>query len=177
MSNRFTNSDASLADVKAWIQERLEQGVWCPACHQHAKIYKRRLNAAVCYVLNLLYKAHKASGVLDPARAEFVHVPSLITEKSADNPRRAAAVRGDAAKLKHWGLIEEQPGKRGDGSKRVGYYRITPRGIAFVQGQITVPSYVWIYNETVIDRAVTERTSFEEALSKKFNYAELMSNV
>ena len=75
---------------------------------------------------------HRASGSVSVDAAEWLHVPSYIAEMVADHPRRAAAVRGDWAKLKFWGLIEEKPDVRDDGSPRVGYWRMTPLGRQFV---------------------------------------------
>ncbi len=170
---RFTNPAASLGQAKEWLAEHLETGATCPCCLQYAQVYKRRLNAAMAFVLVLIEQWHEAQG-LPVGQTEWLHVPSHIVKEAAGNPGRAAAVRGDWAKLKHWELIEEQPSQRGDGSRRVGFYRITQRGIDFVRGTISVQSYIWIYNEARLDRLVTERVTIREAMGIKFNYSELM---
>ena len=161
----------TLEVAKQWLRDRYEAGAHCPLCHQFAKLYKRKLNAAMAYVLVLIYRWHKTK---PEGHLEWLHVPSHIAKEGAGNARRAAAVRGDWAKLKHWGLIQEQPGRRSDESKRMGYYRITDRGIAFVNGQITVQSHIWIYNETMLDLPVFEKVSIRDTLGLKFNYADLM---
>lgn len=173
---KFDIENATLEQAKAWLRARFNDGADCPCCHQHVKLYKRPLNAAMAYVLFLVYRWHTgktAGGLPNP---EWLHVPGHIAKEVAGNPRRAAAVRGDWAKLTHWGLLEAQASKRDDGSKRTGYYRITERGIAFVRGMCTVQSYIYIYNETMLDRPIMERTSFRECLGLKFNYDDLMQS-
>lgn len=174
MTGRFADLTKSVWEAREWILENADDGVICPCCNQHAQVYKRRLNAAMAYVLTLIEEWHYDQGVA-VGQGEWLHVPSYIAQKAASNPSRAAAVRGDWAKLKHWELIEEQPTQRGDGSRRVGYYRITQRGIDFVRGVISVQAYIWIYNEARLDRTVTERVTIREAMGIKFNYADLMA--
>ncbi len=168
------NPHPTLEQAKAWLRSHFETGAQCPLCTQYVKLYKRKLNASMAYVLVLIYRWHRAQ---PEGHKEWLHVPSHIAKEGGDNARQTAAIRGDWAKLKHWGLIEEYPAKREDGSKRIGYYRITPQGIAFVRGQSSVQAYIWIYNETVLQRPVLERVSIRDTLDKKFHYADLMAGV
>jgi hypothetical protein len=164
-------SDASLSEAKRWLRDRYEKGAACPCCNQHTKLYKRPLNKSMAYVLTLIAKFY------DDAEhsGEWLHVPSYIAEVVADNPRRAAAVRGDWAKLKLWGLIEEKPGTRSDGSPRVGYYRLTTLGRRFVDREVKVASHVYIYNGKPMPRTVEEMVSIDDALGKDFNYGDIMA--
>lgn len=174
MSGKFDMPDASLEQAKTWLRDRFEKGAHCPLCNQHVKLYKRNLNAAMTYVLVLIYRWHMAQ----PADSrEWLHVPSHISEVVVDNARRAAAIRGDWAKLRHWDMIDKQPGRRPDKSKRVGCYRITPRGIAFVRGEIAVQSHVWLYNEVMLNRPVLERVRIKDTLGIKFSYSDLMAGL
>ncbi len=170
--------DASLEEAKVWLREQFEKkGARCPCCQQFVKLYKRRLNASMAYVLILLYRYdQRHGGARNGTQDPWVHVPSYLVEASSANIRRAAAIRGDWAKLKYWGLIEELDTKREDGSKRAGYYRITERGKGFVLGNFKVPPYIFLYNEKVLDRPVAadEWITIGEALGKKFDYTELM---
>lgn len=160
---------ASLEMAKTWLRERVEKGTACPCCHQYAKLYKRPLNKSMAFVLLLI--ARYFEGALPQ---EWLHVPSYIAEVVGDNPRRAAAVRGDWAKLKLWGLIEEKPGERADGSPRVGYYRMTPLGRQFVARKVKVPSHVFIYNAEALQRVVEETVTIDDALGREFSYNEIM---
>jgi len=83
-------------------------------------------------------------------------------------------VRGDWAKLKYWGLIEEKPDVRDDGSPRVGYWKMTPLGRQFARRQVKVPSHVYIYNGEALQRAVEEQITIDDALGTEFSYDEIM---
>jgi len=179
---RFRYEDGSLEEIRSWLKAHIDKGAECPCCNQVVKLYKRRLNKSMAAVLALIYrwernrqKALEAGTATAEQLIPFVHVPSLIAELGAQNPRQAAALRGDFAKLKHWGLLEQMPAKRDDGSKRTGYWKITERGTQFMRGQIKVEAYVWIYNEAVITtRPVLELVTIREALKTTFNYQDLM---
>ena len=135
------------------------------------------MNKSMAYVLLLLARYYRRADVQPD---EWLHVPSYIAEMAASNPRRAAAVRGDWAKMKLWGLIEEKPGTRDDGSSRMGYYRMTDLGRQFVARAVRIPAYVYIYNGEPLKRPgrpVEELITIDEALGKDFSYAEIMAAV
>lgn len=165
----FAQPRASLEDAKTWLRARFGKGATCPCCNQFVKLYKRPFNKSMAYVL-LLMECYFRS---DPAE-EWLHVPSYIAEMVSDHPRRAAAVRGDWAKAKYWGLIEEKPDVRDDGSPRVGYWKLTPLGRQFVRRQVKVPSHVYIYNGEALQRAVEDQITIDDALGTEFNYDEIM---
>ena len=162
---------STLVEAKKWLRARFAQGATCPACNQFVKLYKRKFNKSMAYVL-LLMESHFMGDVVD----EWLHVPSYIAEMVSDNPRRAAAVRGDWAKLKFWGLIEEKPDVRADGSPRVGYWKLTPLGRQFARRQVKVPSHVYIYNGEALQRTVEEMITIDDALGTEFSYDEIMGN-
>jgi hypothetical protein len=165
----FNAQGASLEDAKRWLRARFNKGAACPCCQQFVKLYKRPFNKSMAYVLLLMASYFRG----DPVE-EWLHVPSYIADMASDNPRRAAAVRGDWAKMKLWGLIEEKPGTRDDGSPRVGYYRLTTLGRRFVNREVKVPSHVYIYNGEPLRRMVTEEITIDDALGTEFNYDEIM---
>ena len=165
----FQQEHASLEDAKKWLRVRFGKGATCPCCAQHVKLYKRSLNKSSAYVLLLMECYFRGDSV-----EEWLHVPSYIAEMAADNPRRAAAVRGDWAKMKFWGLIEEKPEVRSDGSPRAGYWKLTSLGRQFCRRQATVPSHVFIYNAEVLQRAVDTQITIDDALGTEFNYDEIM---
>lgn len=165
----FDARGASLEDAKKWLRTRFTKGATCPCCNQFVKLYKRKFNKSMAYVLLLIESYFRGDHV-----EEWLHVPSYIAEMVADHPRRAAAVRGDWAKMKLWGLIEEKPGTRDDGSSRVGYYRMTMLGRRFARREVRVPSHVFIYNGEPMHRIVSEEVTIDDALGNKFSYAEIM---
>jgi len=153
----------TLEDAKAWLRARFEEGARCPCCDQFVKLYKRKLNSTMARALILVYHYFER-----PDADEWLHVPSYLNWTQA---------LGDAAKLHRWALIEPKGGIRDDGSTKVGYYRITDLGRRFVRGEASVPKYVYLYNQKVVNRsdADTTRTTITEALGDRFDYAELMS--
>ena len=167
----FNKPNASLEDAKKWLRQRFGKGATCPCCNQFVKLYKRPFNKSMAYVLLLMARYYRR---IEVKNDEWLHVPSYIAEVAVGNPRRAAAVRGDWAKLKFWGLIEEKPDVRADGSPRVGYWRLTPLGRQFVAREVKVPSHVYIYNSEPLQRAVDEQITIDDALGTEFSYAEIM---
>jgi len=159
----------TLVDAKKWLRVRFGKGATCPCCNQFVKLYKRSLSKSSAYVLLLMECYFRGDSV-----EEWLHVPSYIAEMVSDNPRRAAAVRGDWAKMKFWGLIEEKPDVRADGSPRVGYWKLTPLGRQFARRQVKVPAHVYIYNGASLPRVVEEMVTIDDALGKDFSYAEIM---
>lgn len=161
----------TLEEAKRWLRARFGKGAPCPACNQFVKCYRRPMNKSMAFVLLLIARYYRR---YDVKPEEWLHVPSYIAEVVASNPRRAAAVRGDWAKLKYWGLIEEKPETRADGSPRVGYWRLTQLGRQFVNREVKVPSHIFVYNGEALERAVEERISIDDALTTDFNYSEIM---
>ena len=152
----------SLAEARAWLHRHRDQGVICPCCDQFVKRYARPFTRSMAYVLLILaryYRKHSTK--------EWLHVPSFIAEQTASNPRRAAAVRGDWAKMVHWGLIEKKTSGRG-------LYRLTDRGRQFAQRTLKIPSHVFIFNKEKLPFPAPRLISINDALRHAFNYAEIM---
>ena len=160
----------TLEDAKKWLRLRFGKGATCPCCNQFVKLYKRPFSKSMAYVLLLVASYFRG----DPVD-EWLHIPSFVAEMVSDNPRRAAAVRGDWAKLKFWGLLEEKPDVRDDGSPRVGYWKLTPLGKQFVARQVKVPSHVYLYNGEPLQRTVETMITIDDALGTEFSYDEIMS--
>lgn len=151
-----------LSEVRAKLYEDMEKGTSCPCCGQFVKLYKRPLTSSMAYGLILMYKL----------KLEWIHIEDYF--KSL--PHLPSSIRGDVAKLKYWGLLEARMGLRPDGSKRNGYYRVTPKGKEFVEGKTVVPSHVKLYNNKFLGFD-NDYVSIKQSLGKKFNYGELMGYV
>ena len=149
----------TLEEARAYLKEHWGKGVECPCCRQHVKLYKRKIYARLAYDLISLHN-------LDRENNLFFHVRDIGLPEAGG---------GDFAKLKHWGLVEEKPNE--DDEKRTsGYWRITPRGRAFVRNVIPVEKYLFFYNGRIY-KCSDEHQSIIEALGKKFNDGELMRPV
>jgi len=154
-----------LWQAREWLLGARSEGTTCPCCGQYARVYKRRLNYAMAYALVLVYRHFS----LKP-ETEWLHLPSFL------NGRGVLARGGDPAKLRYWGLLVGSGGVRDDDSGRVGEYRITELGRAFVERMTDVPAHLYLYNNDVLGSG-DQRIYIDEALGKHFNYAELMSSM
>jgi hypothetical protein len=155
-----------LAEAKDWLRDRFKDGEVsdCPCCAQTVKRYKRTLNAAMARVLLAIYK--------ESPEGRWVYVPRLI--ETLNVPKG-----GDYAKMRFWGLIESRNDVEGDvredGSKRVGWWRITEAGVTFAQNAARLPKYLYTYNNDVVKREPTPTINIYEALGEKFDYAGIMA--
>jgi len=141
------------------------KGTFCPVCRQYVKVYTRALNSAMAEVLLIIRDYFNNVDAMN-----WLHVEKYMKRI----PDIRAALRGDFPKLRHWGLIEQQVGVRGDGSPRVGFYRITQKGEDFIDLKIKVPSHVVLFNKEVLG------FSDDEILISQvpnFDYTEMMNTV
>ena len=160
-----SGKDESLHDAKRFVADHIREGVICPCCQQHAKLYKRRLNATKAALLLSLCSVHVRQEAI-----EWTHV-SDIPWKGTD----ARGAGGELAKLELWGLIERKPKDPTNTKSRCsGMWRATKKGIEFALRRLTVPKYVYTYNACA-EAFSTVQVTIDEALDKKFNYAELMA--
>lgn len=142
------------------------KAVPCPCCQRLVKIYKRRFNSGMALALVYIYREymHVRSGGSDA----WVHVERLLRDKKAPT-----GTRGDFHKLRYFGLIEQAEGMRADGSPRNGYWRITTKGILFVEERVKVPTYAIFYNQEMLALDGPD-IGIRQALGTKFNYEGLM---
>jgi len=140
-----------------------EDGVSCPCCDQLAKVYRRALPSAAARVLIEMWKR-------DEGR-DYLYVPAIL-DKMTGTP----AMGGYGVISHFWELIEAQPGRREDGSDRVGWWRLTDRGRVFVRGLIPVHKYALIYNGKCLGLN-GEMITIVQALGNKFDYRSLMDGV
>ena len=156
-----------LATLRQEIIDNREEGCQCKICDQNVKLYKRNFNSAMSLVMIKIAEETKAlEGFQTPI---WIQVENLL-KAAPDIPSTA---RGDFPKAVHWGLLEKQPGERDDGSTRMGFYQITQKGEDFVNGKITIPKWVKLYNKEIIGFA-EDPITIKEALGTKFNYEEMM---
>lgn len=139
------------------MEQDIDKGYICQCCGCFVKRYTRSFNSNMAMCLLLLYKFNERG---------FVKVEDFLI-------RNGQKRCGDFSYLVHYGFLEKQVGKREDGSSRNGYYKLTGRGMMFVEGKLTAPEKFMILNnkfEGFKGREITIR----EALGKAFNYDELM---
>jgi hypothetical protein len=164
MSNTASDS-LTLKEARDLMRPLLKKGVACLCCHQLSKLYVRKMTSAMVYGLILLYKEVKDKP--DPEH-HYIHLENFF--KKLDIP---SSIRGDAPKLRFWGLIETMDGNKEDGNPSTGFYRLTKEGISFVLGRSLVSKSIRIYNNTFYGYEGPE-IDIHVAIKGKFNYTELM---
>jgi hypothetical protein len=133
-----------------------EKEMHCPCCGRYAKIYARTLHQNPAEKLVTLYTMGGGDW--------FFHTSRLV--------KRGETSIGDFTKAKYWGLIEER--QNDDVTKKTsGYWRLTSKGIAFVEREISIPKHAYIFDDKVIGFS-EERMFITDCFKKYFDYEELM---
>lgn len=134
-------------------------GYRCPCCGQFVKEYARKLNSSMARVLILIYQS---------GNFEYLHVEDFLKKLNRGD------LRADFHKLRYWGLLKKKIENREDGSARNGFYKISPLGIMFVEGKLTVNEKILIFNNE-FKGFTGNQINIHQALGNKFSYKELMS--
>lgn len=126
----------------------------CPCCGRPSKVYKRKFIGNMAAALCLLVR-----------HGDWIHVRKM--------PRFVADDRVISF-LAYWNLAVPKSSDNPDKKPASGIWKATPRGKAFVERLIKIPAYLYIRNGHILGKEPTY-IDIEEALSKTFNYRELMS--
>jgi hypothetical protein len=167
--NMSLGPDTTLGEAWKLIEDNCEDGLPCPLCGQRVQVYRRGINSEMAWVAIRLYRHSLENG------SKYAYMPDISAGKKHFG-------WGDYAKLRHWGVLEEQPGTREDGSSRVGFWRITQLGRQWVEGAISLPRYVRVYNNQPLgpptpyskNGKLRPLVSIRDALGIKFDYEKLM---
>ncbi len=149
----------TLAEARGDVMRMRGNGVVCPCCDSYCRVYRRKFHSEMARFLVTMVVRHR----LDP---RWFHVREVVAGGSG-----ATKSSTDGSYLAHWGLVEPKP--KTSGEKSSGLYRPTEKGAVFVDGRITVPSHIFLYNNQVEGWSDTQ-TTIQEALGNRFNYPELM---
>lgn len=143
-----------------FFQEAAEPaGTICPICDRFGKIYSRKHNRAMAESLVWLFQF-------------YLRAPGQFASIGQDSPRFVLKNGGSLASNRWWGLVEQEENE--DPKKHTsGHWRITDRGLAFVKGEIFIPSHVLTYNADAIDFSKSQ-TDISTSLGRPFDYRELM---
>ena len=119
----MTELGITLGEARGHLNTRKMTGkaTRCPCCDQTVKIYKRTITKSMLHNLMQFCIAYPHE----------VHVKKLWVGANA----------GDAAKLRHWGLIKQVS---------TGNYVATHEGTEFVLGNHFVPTHVFLFNTVKI---------------------------
>jgi len=159
--------EMTLGDARQQLRGLAYEGHRCPCCTQFTKVYRRKIHASMAHALIMMYRIDQTL----PRDAKWIQIAEVLAHRQV----------ADAAKLKHWGLIEEEQAIREDGSGRTGWWQLTDLGRRFVRGNALVNKYVLIFDgRKLTDKPQEEMggpVTIQECLGKKFNYRDLMVGV
>lgn len=154
--------NAPLRDAKTLMAEKIIDGTQCPCCTQHAQIYTYRLYATSAMALIKLYNLDKFNDA-----GEF-HVKDFA-EATGLHPRAS-----HFAELRFWELVQKSDRKADKTQKSSGYWSITDKGKAFVEGRIKVKESIRIFNNDFYGFS-GDPITIEQALGNKFDYQQAMN--
>ena len=104
----------------------------CPCCDQSVGRYRRRLSKGQIYFLIELFIEYKRTGKIWHF---YNSIKDSVKEKYGNNV-------SDYSKIKDWGLMGSKGDYDPDG-KSTGYYCISKKGVAFLNGNIYIPKYLY----------------------------------
>lgn len=139
----------------------VRNGDHCHGCRQLVQIYRRSLTHSSARVLIEMWYH-------DEGR-DWLYMPPIIDRMGTGHPPGGYGTLGQ-----WWGLVERMPGVRDDGSNRIGMWRLTDLGRAWVLGEVNVPKYAYLYNQELLEVSGPSWLILQ-ALGTKFNYYELMA--
>jgi hypothetical protein len=151
----FTDTD-SLGAARAWLRTQLKGGANCPCCTQRAQVYRWSLYSTAVRALAFY---HRLGGT-----RTFVHTPALR--------ELGHTGQGDAARLRLWGLVEEENVRRPDGG-RSGWWRVTQAGEDWLMGLTVIDKYALVYSGRCLGFE-GPKVNVLQALGTKFDWNDLM---
>jgi hypothetical protein len=159
--------EPTLSEARQALQVKLDKGAECPCCGHYAKRYRRALSALMARYLIALYHLTKDGS--------WVHNRDVLAQ--IENRGSNAS---DYNYLRHWGLTQpadssrEEDKKAGRKPGANGQWRITRKGMEFVEGAIRVPQRLVHVGKKIEGFSGVDIT-IRDALATKFDYAELMA--
>lgn len=138
--------------------DRIKHPVDCPICEKNIEIHGESLNKQK---VELLIKACRI--VINGQK--YFHAGNDLGV--------TYAIGGGWAKLKHWGLIEQQPNPDDPEKFIKGMWTATEKAMLFIGRQLTLPSKVYLYNSRLISEHRKE-IDVVEAIGDLDTYNELM---
>lgn len=145
----------TLAEAKARLRARLDEGMRCPCCGQYAKKYRRKFNSGMARALINIYKRG------DRGKLDWVYIPNLPAKSREEG------------KIAYWRLLEEATIQREDGG-RAGWWHVTRLGEHFIISGMRIPKIVLVYDAVCLGFDRTEMVSIQDCLGDGFDLSELM---
>jgi len=126
----------TLQQARDLVRSHRDDGIQCPCCDRWVQVYRRSITRSQVRFLAQLFKlARRKAAATDVA---LVNIPVDVREIEGQHMRG-----GDYAKLSLWGLIYRSV-------EAPGHWYITPKGIGWLQGDISVDRYAHVIDNELI---------------------------
>lgn len=153
-SNEPPPMSATLGQAMDWMERQAFDGVDCPVCGRWTQVYTWSLRDSW---INVMREAAR-----DPQ--EWFTLADYAKKKVQNS-----------ALLRHWGLIERADGRREDGLRSSGKYRITDLGMRFLRGTASVPRQLRTFDGGFLHYVDEKDQVFvHEVLGYRFNFDAFM---
>lgn len=146
----------TVAQARQHLRAHRHEGLHCVVCDQWAQEWRRSINSGMARAHIEMYRV---AGV-----GEWVYKPDVL--------RGFGAAARDESLLRFWGLLEEERELRPDGG-RAGYWRVTPNGGKYAVGNLIVPKFAVLYNNTLL-RMEGPGVDITDALGNHFSLSRLL---
>jgi len=154
------SSDLDVRAAAEAFRAAIENGnvAVCPCCGRNGQVIRRTVHSSMAASLVWLVGVFRRTG-------DWVYIPD-------EAPRWLINTR-EWGRMRYWGLVEPRPNI--DNRKRTsGVWRPTQLGMDFSDGFVRIPKYVYIFDDTIIERS-GDMIHVKDALGKKFSYEELVN--
>ena len=141
-----------------WDGIRTSPGAQCPVCDRWGKMYARPFNRGMARTLIWVYQH---------ARRDYRHLSTVAPRHILND--------NQVGKLVFWEMAEGQPNKDDPSKKRSGWWRITEKGAAFIEGRITANSHVIEFCQEIYGWRA-DQVNMSHVLGRPFHYTELMED-
>jgi hypothetical protein len=153
-----TDFFTTLSECKDWLEKETRTNMnsaLCPCCDRFDNVYNYPIPCSSVSDLANLCRSSAAQPDVSVRHVDFT------------------ANSGAVAKLKHVSLIYQPEKDNKSGGKTGGTWAITPKGIDFVQGIISIPTHLILYHNELL--GVSETRKFIGEFWPDFNYQEMMT--
>lgn len=161
----------TLKKLRADVKSGRVEGCTCPVCTLYVKEYERGITK--CAVMTL-WRVKEWYDLNDPSlKTLWMHVENEINSLPKDKrPSKSRGASGDFGKLRFFGLIEKMPNDDPK-KKSSGRWRITQKGVDFLNGDVKVYEYIRMFKGKYIGSS-PNMVDVQFCLGKHFSYADLM---
>jgi hypothetical protein len=151
---------STVAEARQWVmaQATVKDMAQCPTCLRKVKSYHRQIHATMARDLAVCYHRHGL---------DWFNLPDTLGVYGRGT--------GNFSYLAYWQLAERAEGRRWDGSKNNGWWRVTVTGEWYLHGAVTVPRYARVFLGQFLG-LTGDSVGVTDALGKGFDFTELMDS-